>query len=72
MFGIFKSNEPEEIDDGLFFNPDPIVNRLDAVMRYTREYEISSDIKCRKAIMQAINIIFVSLEMERTLDETTH
>jgi hypothetical protein len=72
MFGLFNKQEPEMEAHEIFFNPDPIVNRLDAIIRYSREYEVAQDIETRKIIMKCIETLFMSFEMEHYKNEVTH
>lgn len=70
---FFKEKiEPVE-EQELFFNPDPLVNRINLIIRLTRELEITEDQTTKEILYDCVKITFKSMKSgEEDVYEVTH
>lgn len=60
---MFSDDEPPKpSDDVLFFNPDPFVNRMELVMKLSKEYEIVEDGFVKDTMKSAIELTMNTLK----------
>jgi hypothetical protein len=65
-----KSDEVQEgsVDMTEFFNPDPLVNRMNVVIRMLREYEFTKDEVVKHYLEAAVKMTLTSLKVTEGYD----
>jgi len=59
-----QTNEEEYTNFELFYNPDPLVNRMNLVLRLTREMELSEDEVSKNVLYDCIKLTMKSMNRE--------
>jgi hypothetical protein len=74
-----KKELPQDLSskEVLWYNPDPMVNRVGMIIRLKREIEVTQEVTLRNVLYEAIEVLIDSISEQSTaptasLTSTTH